>query len=158
LGLSKPKIWQILRHLCFHPALFLSAFGRSQPGSNQISEFELFIVCFAMIKLLQWLSSHEIACRVICVTELRPGSLSFLFHFSCLFKVLWVLQLVAWYLFSNWFVYSMAFVCCVLLCFVGPNSLFILLCLFVRFRFHSGALSPCFDHLLDLFLICFFQF
>ncbi|KAL9365585.1 hypothetical protein Peur_043462 [Populus x canadensis] len=75
-----------------------------------------------MIKLLQWLSSHEIVCRVICVTELRPGFLSFLFHFSCLFKMLRVLQLVAW------------------------------------FRFHSGALSPCFDHLLDLFLICFFQF
>jgi hypothetical protein len=71
LGLFKPKIWQILRHPC--------------PLSIC---FELFIVCFAMIKLLQWLSSHKTVCRVVRITELRLRSLSFLFHISCLFKIL----------------------------------------------------------------------
>lgn len=41
--------------------------------------FELFIVCFAMIKLLQWLSSHKTVCRAVLITEKRLRSLSFLF-------------------------------------------------------------------------------
>ncbi|KAJ6969192.1 hypothetical protein NC653_037002 [Populus alba x Populus x berolinensis] len=41
-----------------------------------------------MIKLLQWLSSHKTVRRAVLITELRLRSLSFLFHISCLFKML----------------------------------------------------------------------
>ncbi|KAJ6871643.1 hypothetical protein NC652_037105 [Populus alba x Populus x berolinensis] len=75
-----------------------------------------------MIKLLQWLSSHKTVRRAVLITELRLRSLSFLFHISCLFKML---------------------------------RLFLKL---LRLRFLSGALSPKFDHLLDLFFIFSFRF